>query len=123
MDQWRERYNEVIGSLRWKAIKARLISERGAKCQTCRAAVLLDLHHKTYERLGRELDEDLELLCRKCHDKADETRAAIGRQRSSAALYEARLDGWASKKYGEDWREADDGSIEEEFEEWCENRE
>lgn len=28
----------------------------------------LDVHHKTYERLGSELPEDLEVLCRNCHE-------------------------------------------------------
>ena len=27
----------------------------------------LDVHHKTYERLGNELPGDLMVLCRKCH--------------------------------------------------------
>ena len=27
----------------------------------------LDVHHLTYERLGREKDEDLRVLCRACH--------------------------------------------------------
>lgn len=28
---------------------------------------LLEVHHLNYERLGAELDEDLELLCKRCH--------------------------------------------------------
>lgn len=31
--------------------------------QRCASKTLLSVHHKTYERLGREADEDLEVLC------------------------------------------------------------
>lgn len=41
------------------------------KCERCGAYnVSLDVHHKTYERLGFEAPEDLEVLCRDCHNKA-----------------------------------------------------
>ena len=29
---------------------------------------MLDLHHLTYERVGSELPEDLQAICRDCHD-------------------------------------------------------
>lgn len=29
----------------------------------------LDVHHLTYERFGKELLADLQILCRKCHDE------------------------------------------------------
>jgi len=31
---------------------------------------MIILHHLTYEGLGRELDEDLRLLCKDCHKEA-----------------------------------------------------
>lgn len=37
------------------------------KCQTCLSVEDLEVHHKTYERLGDELPEDLITLCRECH--------------------------------------------------------
>jgi hypothetical protein len=81
------------------------------------------LHHKTYERLGEETDEDLELLCVTCHEKADKDRAEDGKRRSRAALYDAQLNGWASKKYGDDWYEyMDECDVAEEFDEWVESR-
>jgi hypothetical protein len=30
---------------------------------------MLEVHHKTYERLGDERDEDLEVLCARCHEQ------------------------------------------------------
>lgn len=39
------------------------------RCQSCGARnTVLDVHHKTYERLGFESAEDLEVLCRDCHE-------------------------------------------------------
>ena len=40
----------------------------GVRCQVCNTdKSILDTHHRTYERLGRELDGDLIVLCRDCH--------------------------------------------------------
>lgn len=81
----------------------------------------LHLHHKTYERLGCERDDDVELLCTNCHADADKERAKSSQERSEVALYSARLDGWATKKYGEDWEAAGDPQqIEEEFSDFLE---
>jgi hypothetical protein len=30
---------------------------------------MLEVHHRTYERLGDERDEDLEVLCTRCHEQ------------------------------------------------------
>ncbi|MGB7101564.1 MAG: HNH endonuclease [Xanthobacteraceae bacterium] len=44
-------------------------------CQRCHKGVNegppneLHVHHLTYERLGSELIEDVEIVCRECHDK------------------------------------------------------
>jgi len=44
-------------------------------CERCpvdsneKAAGDLHVHHRTYERLGEERIEDMEILCRGCHDK------------------------------------------------------
>lgn len=33
------------------------------------------MHHLTYERLGAERDEDLLVVCRRCHKKEDKKRS------------------------------------------------
>ena len=98
----------------------RLLSERGRRCERCKRRVWpLALHHKTYDRLGCEADEDLELLCDSCHEEADIEREEIGKMRSEDALYSARLDGWATVKYGVDWYELmDPNHVADEFDEW-----
>jgi hypothetical protein len=119
--EWRIRYERRIKSVAWKNMRRDVMRLRGAKCERCERTIDLALHHKTYERLGRELLSDLELLCSNCHKRADVERSVRGQERSSAALYSARLNGWASKKYGEDWQDwADPDVISDEFDQWVE---
>ena len=64
------RYHEYIKSPGWLA-KAQAAKQRaGQKCQLCgakRKDVQLDTHHNTYQRLGREKNTDLLVLCHPCH--------------------------------------------------------
>jgi len=66
---WKRNYDDYIASKPWKdkaeAAKARV----GYRCQTCNEKVSLNAHHRTYERLGNELPEDITVLCADCHSK------------------------------------------------------
>jgi len=62
-------YAEYLQSDHWRGLRRRLLSLYGYACVSCHAAnTILDVHHLTYARLGRELTTDLQVLCRKCHD-------------------------------------------------------
>jgi hypothetical protein len=37
------------------------------RCQQCGAGRALQVHHRTYDRVGAEWDEDLQVLCADCH--------------------------------------------------------
>ena len=65
-DWWRK-YHQYINSPQWRALKRRIIQQRGSNCERCGKFGAVDLHHLTYVRLGRELDEDLKLYCQTCH--------------------------------------------------------
>lgn len=44
-------------------------AKRGPYCETCGSGTQnINVHHKTYARLGKELAEDLEILCQMCHE-------------------------------------------------------
>jgi 5-methylcytosine-specific restriction endonuclease McrA len=66
-------YNEYIQSDAWRRSDARLSELKAAeyRCRLCNAEATdgcpLEVHHRTYERLGRELPTDLTALCRECH--------------------------------------------------------
>ena len=119
---WDEKYQAVLSSERWKNLKDLFIRAQNGKCGRCNKSGKLELHHKTYERLGDEKYSDLELLCASCHKIADRERAVEGYRSSQSALYYARLDGWARKRYGDDWDyDYNPEDIEDEFDTFLEN--
>ena len=66
------KYEAYINSTRWRNNPARLaeLKASGLRCRLCYAPeteVELQVHHRTYERLGRELAGDLLTLCKDCH--------------------------------------------------------
>jgi hypothetical protein len=76
-------YHEYIRSPDWR-IKAEEAKARvGFRCQVCNKTGLLDAHHRTYDRLGAELPEDITVLCRGCHAVYELNRKAQ-RQNGSA---------------------------------------
>jgi hypothetical protein len=118
-NEWRLRYESYIRSAKWRNMRTDMLRLRGNRCERCGDQYSLQLHHKTYERLGRELIADLEVLCTKCHEIADRERAEQGAIRSANARYDAGLWTYATKKYGDDWAAYRDPSdVEEEFDEW-----
>lgn len=65
-----ETYNEYLNSAEWKE-KAREAKIRsGWRCQVCNQQgdnTQLHAHHRTYDRIGNELAQDITVLCQDCH--------------------------------------------------------
>lgn len=75
LGNWEERrrlYTKYIASNAWMRVRVRVFNRRGVQCEKCGSTdgTRLDIHHLTYERLGFERDEDLQILCQACHRKA-----------------------------------------------------
>lgn len=63
-------YQQYLNTAEWMMRKLAILSERGSRCIDCRRTDKpVQLHHLSYERLGRELPEDLVILCAVCHGK------------------------------------------------------
>jgi hypothetical protein len=60
-------YHAYLLSPEWKARRDAQIRDAGGRCQVCNSPDRLNCHHRTYERIGRELPEDLVVLCEVCH--------------------------------------------------------
>lgn len=61
-------YGDYLRTTHWMHLRRRKLAVAGYKCARCdRADVRLDVHHWTYDRLGRECDSDLVVLCGGCH--------------------------------------------------------
>ena len=115
-------YTEHLASPAWRRIRESALARAGGRCERCGkpfGSHDLEVHHRHYDTLGRESLSDVVVLCRPCHRKADEDRRAEKDYRQ----FEARLDGWARKKYGDDWDDSQDvDTVVCEFEEWLDGQ-
>lgn len=50
-----------------EAQKERIKNYYGNKCVICNGTDNLVIHHKSYENNGHEKDDELSLLCKRCH--------------------------------------------------------
>jgi ribosomal protein S27AE len=60
-------YKMYIMSPEWYAKKIQRLVLDNYTCQRCGSKEFLEVHHKTYENLGKEQMEDLATVCRTCH--------------------------------------------------------
>lgn len=108
-----EDYEAYIGSPQWRRVKrAYRASDLPQRCFLCATTERIELHHRTYERVGRELLTDLIPLCAECHALAhdledrgllagldaddlaalvDEARALSNREQMRVRAHEAEL--------------------------------
>jgi hypothetical protein len=54
----------------WKHTRQAAIERANSRCEHCESIYNLQVHHLTYERLGKEIPEDLQVLCFECHRQA-----------------------------------------------------
>jgi hypothetical protein len=63
-------YVEYLQTSEWKNKRLKTLKRSGYHCQLCnKSDVMLNVHHRTYERLGCERIGDLITLCHDCHEK------------------------------------------------------
>lgn len=61
-------YLAYLNSPDWRQTRNRKLREAKYTCERCGARRDLNVHHRTYARLGAELMTDLEVLCFTCHN-------------------------------------------------------
>jgi hypothetical protein len=61
-------YSEYLKSEHWQNFRVKILKEYPV-CQFCKYDKNLQIHHETYERLGREEPSDVLVLCGNCHCK------------------------------------------------------
>lgn len=72
--QFNPQYKAYIQSSAWRMFRQYALIQAGNRCMYCGAIGQLHVHHKRYERFGRETMCDVEVLCVPCHARADEVR-------------------------------------------------
>lgn len=95
----------------WTDAEGRSFVDTEEQVECCSETTSLEVHHRSYDRLGHEEPQDLMVLCQRHHGIAD-------RNRHENALYEARLNGWATKVYGEDWEDQGYENVADKFDQW-----
>jgi 5-methylcytosine-specific restriction endonuclease McrA len=84
-------YADYLRSPRWQARREWAIAAAGGRCMLCYAVAALDVHHRTYERLGHELPTDLVALCSACHEAYHHWSAPAPRATEADRHYRRRL--------------------------------
>ncbi|MDP1615522.1 MAG: hypothetical protein Q8L68_06970 [Methylococcales bacterium] len=115
-------YKTYIKSGKWRNISTVMKKYANFTCQRCKKIFHpseLDVHHRNYDRLGRELPSDLEVLCRRnCHPIADAVRVAVVSEHRESRRLEAASDTFLSKKYGDNYVAFANKGMYDEFERW-----
>ena len=77
-------YREYLNSPHWADLKKRFYTSRFVRrakygmprCfACCRFGIPMEVHHRTYKRLGKERLQDLALMCGDCHEAAHRAHA------------------------------------------------
>jgi hypothetical protein len=123
-------YDKYMKSAQWRNIRKVMLKLAGNICQECRhPSPTLEVHHLTYDRFGHEAMSDLRVLCKRCHDEADEKRDEEVRSRAQQAWDDAceevdnrAYDTYMTKKYGDRYDLIEEDHHREEFDEWREKK-
>ncbi len=60
-------YEKYLQTPHWRSTRNNALKRANYQGERCPQRRQLQVHHKSYERLGHELDSDLEVLCENCH--------------------------------------------------------
>lgn len=60
-------YYEYLQSPEWEKLTEPIRERNGGLCECCNMRYGSEVHHRTYDRLGQELPEDLIHVCNQCH--------------------------------------------------------
>lgn len=60
-------YDAYLRTEHWRKLRLVVLDRWGGYCEGCGVRPAVQVHHKTYERLGREELADLTPLCATCH--------------------------------------------------------
>lgn len=91
-------YDDYLKTPWWVSIRRKRIEQDNYKCVDCGVSRDLEVHHLTYERIGRENLEDLVTLCKDCHrtrhrvEKAADARREAAKSLISGCEYSAKRD-------------------------------
>lgn len=65
----RAQYHKYLNSAQWKEKRKFALEFYGNRCGLCGSKYDLEIHHRSYKNIFRELMEDLMILCETCHKR------------------------------------------------------
>jgi len=75
MRQW---YRQIyLRSDHWRDLRQTALERAGFKCSSCGCGGSLDVHHERYRSIYNVTQDDLSVLCRKCHKAEHEGKKDI----------------------------------------------
>lgn len=108
----REEYRDVyLKSAHWSSVRTAALAYADHRCQVCYGRTQLDVHHRTYERLGREKPSDVTVLCRHCHETHHRAMARGPRSERSPDPNPASKNGRRRQRRRERQREVAPGAL------------
>lgn len=61
-------YRYYLTTASWQRKRQAALKAAGDRCQKCGTTQRLQVHHLSYDRVGQERLDDLQVLCRGCHE-------------------------------------------------------
>lgn len=87
MNTYRGGYPDYLESPYWRLhVRRQALARAGGRCERCGVSDGLEVHHVTYERLGCEHPDDLEVLCGPCHGAHHGKPRAASRPRGPESI-------------------------------------
>lgn len=71
-------YEDYLKTYHWEKVRNDRIKYDNEKCIVCGLSNNLQVHHRTYERLGHEDPGDVVTLCRVCHERIESIKNFYG---------------------------------------------
>lgn len=63
-----ENYRAYLRSAEWKEKRKEFIEAANGECEECGSKGKLQVHHLSYDNVGDENIDDVEVLCKDCHE-------------------------------------------------------
>lgn len=65
--RWWQWYDGYLRSPIWRRKRTAVMARSGGVCEICRSSPATEVHHETYDNVGREPLTDLVAVCHNCH--------------------------------------------------------
>lgn len=98
-------YHKYLKSQNWQLVRKHVLTRDEYKCRFCNSGLDLNVHHRSYEYIGREMQKltDLTTVCKRCHSLLhviEPTQSHISPISSTCKSHGAKskVDAWGSEK-------------------------